>query len=237
MQSFAARAATRALAARPRSILLMAGAARSASSLPLLSSPAPMPLPLRRAAVAARAATTTTTTKITPLPTPTSPPDWTIRMLYDGECALCMKEVDFLRKRDASAGGKSGRVDFVDIASDSYRADQNCGIDYETAMEKIHAIKPDGQVITGIAVFRELYEAVGLGWVYAATASPGVEKAANAVYDFWAKYRTRVTGREDMSEIFEARRRRMAAAGGSGGDLPGSECRVDGSGCGDEATK
>jgi predicted DCC family thiol-disulfide oxidoreductase YuxK len=147
-------------------------------------------------------------------------------MLYDGDCALCMKEVDFLRKRDA----KSGRIDFVDIASPGYSAEQNCGIDYERAMAKIHAIRRDGEVLTGVRVFRELYEAVDLGWVYSVTATPAVERAANVVYDFWAKWRTQITGREDMAAIFEARRRRLAAAG-AGDALPGSECGIDGSGC------
>jgi predicted DCC family thiol-disulfide oxidoreductase YuxK len=44
-------------------------------------------------------------------------------MLYDGECSLCMKEVNFLRKRDAAAG----RIDFVDIAEPSYRPEENAG--------------------------------------------------------------------------------------------------------------
>ena len=48
-------------------------------------------------------------------------------MLYDGECPLCMKEVNFLRSRDA---GK-GKVDFVDVASPSYTAEDNYGITYE----------------------------------------------------------------------------------------------------------
>lgn len=151
-------------------------------------------------------------------------------MLYDGECALCKKEVDFLRKRDAP----NGRIDFVDIAGPTYDAAQNVGVDYETAMKRIHAIKPDGAVLVDIAVFRALYEAVGLGWVYAVTATPAVERAANSVYGFWAKYRTQVTGREGMGSIFEARRRRLAAAAEQEA-ISGSECRVDGSGCGDEA--
>ena len=32
-------------------------------------------------------------------------------------------------------------------------------------MGKIHAILPNGEVVTNIEVFRRLYEAVGLGWV------------------------------------------------------------------------
>jgi hypothetical protein len=36
-------------------------------------------------------------------------------------------------------------------------------------MERIHAILPDGTIVKDIEVFRRLYEAVGLGWVYAVT--------------------------------------------------------------------
>lgn len=54
-------------------------------------------------------------------------PGCDIRMLYDGQCSLCMKEVNFLRKRDAAAG----RIDFVDIADPSYRPEDNAGITFE----------------------------------------------------------------------------------------------------------
>lgn len=57
-------------------------------------------------------------------------------------------------------------------------------------MRTIHAILPDGRILTGVEVFRRLYEAVGLGWVYAVTKNESVLKAANAVYDVWAKYRS-----------------------------------------------
>lgn len=56
-------------------------------------------------------------------------------------------------------------------------------------MGTIHAILPDGRIITNVEVFRRLYEVVGLGWVYAITANPTVEKLANMVYGVWAKYR------------------------------------------------
>ncbi len=46
-------------------------------------------------------------------------------------------------------------------------------------MERIHAVLPDGTVVTDVEVFRKLYDAVGLGWVYAATKYEPVMKAAN----------------------------------------------------------
>ncbi len=62
------------------------------------------------------------------------------------------------------------------------------------AMERIHAILPDGSIIRDVEVFRHLYEAVGLGWVYAITRYAPVLDAANALYGVWAKYRTQITG-------------------------------------------
>uniref|UniRef100_A0A7S0WLG8 Thiol-disulfide oxidoreductase DCC n=1 Tax=Chlamydomonas leiostraca TaxID=1034604 RepID=A0A7S0WLG8_9CHLO len=145
-----------------------------------------------------------------------SKPSWQIRMLYDGECPLCMREVNFLRSKD---GGR-GLVDFVDIASPAYSPADNAGITYQQAMERIHAIEADGRVVTNIEVFRRVYEVIGLGWVYAITSNPTVEKLANAVYGVWAKYRMEVTGREAMAIIIE----RQRAAAAAGGRVAGSAC-------------
>lgn len=75
-------------------------------------------------------------------------------MLYDGECPLCMREVNFLRRRDAATrGGAGGAIDFVDIADPTYDAARNAGLDYATAMGEIHAILPDGSVVTKARCF------------------------------------------------------------------------------------
>ncbi len=66
-------------------------------------------------------------------------------------------------------------------------------------------------MLTGVEVFRAVYEAVGLGWVYAITKIPVVLTAANKVYDIWAANRTQLTGREALSVIVE--RRRLEEAG------------------------
>lgn len=122
-------------------------------------------------------------------------------MLYDGGCPLCMKEVNFLSRRDTA-----GRIDMVDIASADYSPAQNAGLSYEEAMGEIHAILPDGSVVTKVEVFRRLYEAVGLGWVYAITRVPLIEKVANALYDVWAKYRLPLTGRSDLVHVIAQQR-------------------------------
>ena len=57
--------------------------------------------------------------------------------------------------------------------------------------------------MTNIEVFRRCYEAVGLGWVYAATTNPTVGRLADRVYMFWAKYRLQVTVRRPRAPILK----------------------------------
>lgn len=81
-----------------------------------------------------------------------SSPSWQIELLYDGQCPLCVREVNFLKKRDAGRG----LVAFVDIADDRYSPEAHGGIDYETAMGRIHAVLPDGTTVKNVEVFRRI---------------------------------------------------------------------------------
>ena len=128
-------------------------------------------------------------------------PAYEIKLLYDGECPLCLREVNFLRKKDAGRG----KVVFVDIADDNYSPEENAGIDYETAMTRIHAVLADGTVVKNIEAFRKVYEVLGMGWIYALTKIPVIGWIANKVYEIWANLRLKITGREDLSVILSKR--------------------------------
>lgn len=121
--------------------------------------------------------------------------NWTIKMLYDGDCPLCMREVNMLRERNKAYG----TIKFVDISADNYLAEENFGIDFATAMARIHAILPDGTILQDIAVAR----------------------IADAVYSVWAKYRLPITGRPPLIEILEARRSKAEA------ECKSDRCQLD----------
>lgn len=55
-----------------------------------------------------------------------------IRMLYDGDCPLCMREVNMLKRRDEGRG----KIDYVDISFEDYSAEQNANISYEQARRR-----------------------------------------------------------------------------------------------------
>ncbi|NBD32930.1 MAG: DUF393 domain-containing protein [Cyanobacteria bacterium] len=131
---------------------------------------------------------------------------WKIKLLYDGECPLCLREVNFLQKRD----GERGIVKFVDIADDNYQPEANGGVDFETAMGRIHGVLPDGTVVKDIEVFRRVYEALGMGWVYAITKLPLVGAIADWIYGLWADRRLALTGRPDLKTIVAEKQQRCS---------------------------
>jgi len=134
-----------------------------------------------------------------------SSPGWQIELLYDGECPLCLREVNFLKKRDSGRG----LVTFVDIADDNYIPEAHGGIDFETAMGRIHAVLPDGTIIKNVEVFRRVYEILGMGWIYAITKLPIISVIADRLYGIWADWRLTLTGRPNLAAITAARQKRM----------------------------
>ena len=130
---------------------------------------------------------------------------WKIELLYDGDCPLCMREVNFLRRKDSGRG----LISFVNIAALDYNPELHAGIEFETAMGVIHAVKADGSIIQGVEVFRQVYEALGMGWIYAATRWPVVGPLVDKIYELWADRRLAMTGRPGLQEILRERQQAL----------------------------
>ena len=128
-------------------------------------------------------------------------PSWKIKLLYDGECPLCLKEVNFLKQRDNGRG----LVIFVDICDLNYNSQDNGNIDFATAMGRIHGILPDGEIIKNVEVFRRIYEILGMGWIYAITKLPLINNIADFIYGIWADLRLKLTRRPDLETIVKLR--------------------------------
>lgn len=147
------------------------------------------------------------------LPTPsadtlensTRSPSWKIKLLYDGECPLCLREVNFLQKRDAGRG----LVAFVDIAAENYNPEENGGISFAAAMGRIHAVLADGTILQNVEVFRQVYDILGIGWIYAATKWPVIGFLVDIIYEIWASWRLTLTGRPNLPTILAERQKRL----------------------------
>lgn len=112
-----------------------------------------------------------------------------LEVFYDGECPLCLREINLLRRLD-----RRGRVKFTDIAAPGFDARQ-AGVDWQTLMARIHGRLPDGQLIEGVEVFRQLYAAVGLGPLVSLTRLPGISHLLERGYRWFARNRLHLTGR------------------------------------------
>ena len=121
--------------------------------------------------------------------------EWQIRLLFDGECPHCSREVRMLERRDRGRG----RIAFEDISAPGFDPGAY-GLDAQQAMARIHGVLPEGRVVEGVEVFRRAYAAVGLGWLMAPTRWPGLRRLADAGYRAFARNRLRLTGRADPGD-------------------------------------
>lgn len=124
-----------------------------------------------------------------------------LTLLYDGACPFCLREVEMLRRRD----GDQGRLGFIDVDDPLYSPMDHGGVTYREAMGRIHALRADGTILRDVAVFREAYALVGLGWIYAPTRWPLLGTLADALYRLWARARLRLSGRPDLETLCDRR--------------------------------
>jgi predicted DCC family thiol-disulfide oxidoreductase YuxK len=125
---------------------------------------------------------------------PSSGTHHTVEVFYDGECPLCMREIRLLRWLD-----RKHRIRFTDIAAADFKATE-FGKTPADFMDEIHGRLPDengtpGEWIIGVEVFRQLYAAVGFGWLVWPTRLPLISHFLDFGYQVFAKNRLRLTGR------------------------------------------
>ena len=72
-------------------------------------------------------------------------------------------------------------------------------------MGRIHAITGSGEVLRDVAVFREAYRLIGLGWLYAPTRWPLIGSLVDWIYGIWAARRLQITGRVDLETLCQGR--------------------------------
>ena len=117
---------------------------------------------------------------------------WKVKLLYDGECPICRREIDWLKRRN-----RQMLLTFEDIADPQFDPGRY-GLTREQVNRSLHGILANGKVVRGMAAVRHAYRAAGLGWLTAPTALPGIRWAADRLYAAFARRRYalgRITGR------------------------------------------
>ena len=115
---------------------------------------------------------------------PQKKPDFIL--FYDGACPICIQEVRGLMRMN-----KQGKLAFQDINAASFKP-EDFQLSHAELMAEIHGLKASGELIKGMPVFRELYSAVGLGWLLAPTTWPVLKPVFDYLYQVFAKNRSKL---------------------------------------------
>jgi predicted DCC family thiol-disulfide oxidoreductase YuxK len=116
-----------------------------------------------------------------------APPSFEV--FFDGDCPLCRREIAFLARRD-----RHQRLSFTNIADPAFDAAAH-GLTRAEFMAQIRGRVPGGELIAGVEVFRQLYSAVGFGWLVRVTRMPGIAWLLDRGYAWFARNRLRLTRR------------------------------------------
>ena len=117
------------------------------------------------------------------------PEKWTVQVFFDGDCPLCRREIDMIRKLD-----RAHVIWFSDIANKDFNA-ADWGKNTSQLMAEIHARKPNGEWLIGVETFRAIYHAIGFRRLVRLSRLPVINFALNWGYKYFAKNRLRLTGR------------------------------------------
>ncbi|KAG1961977.1 DUF393 domain-containing protein [Pimephales promelas] len=115
-----------------------------------------------------------------------------VRVLYDGECPICVKEIRLLQFLQRN---RAEKVDFVDISLPEYDG-MKYGVSYEIAMEEMTVIDTNNKIHRGVPAFTVMYSAVGLGWLGRFISLPLIRPVMDRAYLLFARNRLKWTGRE-----------------------------------------
>ena len=116
--------------------------------------------------------------------------------LFDGGCPLCLRETNFLKSKDSLK-----KINFVDINRNDYNPILYKDISYAEAMSNLHGILENGTIIKGLNVLAYSYELVGFGWIYYPLKIKFLAPTLNLIYQYWAKYRLKITGRSNIEKL------------------------------------
>lgn len=83
-------------------------------------------------------------------------PHWPLTLYFDGDCPLCAREIQLLRRR-----ADPQRLQLVDISVDDFNASA-VGHSKEALQNRLHACFADGQWVTGLDATLWSWRAAGL---------------------------------------------------------------------------
>jgi len=101
----------------------------------------------------------------------------TLRILYNGDCPICSREIDHYRQLAERHGADIAFDDLTGVDPGRWH------LDAEAARRRLHAVH-DGRLVHGLPAFRALWQRLpGWRWLARLTGMPVVRPLAGWTYD------------------------------------------------------
>lgn len=113
-----------------------------------------------------------------------------LTVFYDGACPLCSREMALMKRLD-----RKQRLRLCDFSSPDFH-DTIIGIPVSQLSAVIHARWNDGTIITGVDVFRAIWQIAGLGILARMSRLPLIDPLVVKAYAWFARNRLWLTGRQ-----------------------------------------
>lgn len=104
-------------------------------------------------------------------------------VFFDGDCPLCKREISMIRRKDREC-----QLILTDIADQNFEPENRT---LKELMREIHGRKSNGDYVTGVDVFREIYRRLGFGFLVRASEVPGIRQILDLGYKMFAYFRFR----------------------------------------------
>jgi predicted DCC family thiol-disulfide oxidoreductase YuxK len=114
-----------------------------------------------------------------------------LTVFFDGACPICAREIALMKRMD-----RRRVIVFCDFSCSDYDP-TSMGFAPSELSRVIHARWADGSVITGVEVFRAVWEAVGLGALARLSRLSFIEPLLLRGYAWFARNRLFLTGRSN----------------------------------------
>ncbi len=112
-----------------------------------------------------------------------------LTLFYDGQCPLCVAEVEFLQNRAAQ-----DQLAFVDVTQAGFESAGH-HISCEAAMAQIHGRTADGQLLIGVPVFANAYRLANLPVLAWLLSRRWLMPVLQPTYVLFAKHRQAISKR------------------------------------------
>lgn len=106
-----------------------------------------------------------------------------LRILYDGGCHLCHREIEHYRQVDTNK-----KLELIDITNSGFQAEK-WGLDDKTVRKYFHVVDENDQLFVGVDAFAQIWQRLDYKWLHSMAHTQPLRSLMKASYLLFAEIR------------------------------------------------